>query len=77
MTQSYKMERNSSFPQRQPEQYGYETKLHDHEKYQDNIDVNNQREAWSKKLSQSVGSHFDNGNNLIENAMFFPDSLNH
>ena len=67
MTQSYKMERNSSFPQRQPEQYGYETKLHDHEKYQDNVDVNNQREAWSKKLSQSIGSHFDNGNNLIEN----------
>ncbi len=45
MTQSYNMERNSHFPQRRPEQYGYETKLHDHEKHTNNIDLNKQREA--------------------------------
>ncbi len=67
MTQSYNMERNSNFPQRRPEQYGYETKLHDHEKQTNTIELNKQRDAWSSKLGQSVGSHFDSETNLIEN----------
>ena len=59
MAQSLTLQRNTSFPHRQPEQYGYETKLYQYEKHRGDNVLDSQREAWTQKLGQTVGSHFD------------------
>ena len=59
MTQSLTLQRNTSFPHKQPEQYGYETKLYEYEKHRGDSVLDSQRQAWTQKLGQTVGSHFD------------------